>query len=214
MQTLIEQEVNQFVDANKTITVNNDEDLGRATACIRGIKGLIDKVKQSFDPIVDQAHKAHKEAIGQRDKHLKPLQDMEKKFKDAILVFNKKIESEQTERIREANERLAKVAEENRLKLLQESQNTENEWDKQVLQEKAQEIQPITVDAPKKAIEQEGLSIRKTWKARVIDERIVPRSYLIVDIARINKEAKDELVRSFGISGIEFYEESSASVRS
>ncbi len=94
----IENEVQQFVESNKAIEVNNQGDLVRATACIKGIKGMQNKVKESFDPIVEKAHASHKEAIGQRDKYLKPLLDLEKRFKDAILVFNRKMEIEQRER--------------------------------------------------------------------------------------------------------------------
>jgi hypothetical protein len=210
----IETEISTFVEENNVIAVNDNNDLMKATACIRGIKGMMDKVKSSFDPIVDQAHKAHKEAIGQRDKYLKPLMDIEKKFKDAILVFNKKMEFEQKERIRLANEKMAKEAEEKKAKLLAEAKATDDAWDKEELQEKAQAIIPVTCDAPGKAIEQEGLSIRKTWKARIVDENIIPRAFLLVNESALNAAAKQEGWRIAGIMGVEFYQEESASVRS
>lgn len=213
MQNLIEQEVCEIVEANRNVVVSNADDLGRATACVKGIKGLMQRVKATFDPIVDKAHKTHKEAVAQRKKHLDPLEAIETKFKDAIVTYGQKLEAEQRERERLANEALAKAAAEAKKNLEDKASSTDNEWESEVLQEKAQAIVPVTVDVQKKVIEQEGLSIRKTWKARVIDAVQVPRQYLIVNETLLNTLAKNETARKDGIPGVEFYQESSASVR-
>lgn len=213
MDALIETEVNQIVTTGNSFAVNNQTDLIKATACLKGIKGLMDKVKESFDPIVDKAHKAHKEAIAQRDKYLKPLLDVDKKIRASLVSYNQKLETEQRERERIANEELAKVAEAERLKLINEANNTWDDSKAEELKEKASQIIPITVDTQKKVIEQEGLSIRKTWKARVIDANKVPREYMIVSEFLLNTVAKIEEKRKVGIPGVEFYQESSASVR-
>lgn len=214
IQQLIETQFNNIVDIHKTILINTQEDLSKAITCIKGIKGLIDKVNDSYGPIVEQAHSAHKEAIKQKDKYLKPLQEIEKRFKQAILVYNHKMEYEQAERIRIANEHMAKVAEQERQILSNEAKNTDNAWDKEILQEKAQSIQAITCDAPGKAVEQEGLSIRKTWKAKIIDINLVPREYLIIEanISALNQHAR-LYKNTKQISGVEFFEESSTSIR-
>ena len=213
MTTDIETEISTFVEENQPIMVNSNDDLGRATACIKGIKGMQEKVKESFDPICLKAHQAHKEALAQREKHLMPLQLLEKKFKDAILVFSKKMEAEQAQRIKEANERMAKEAEEKKQKLLAEAKETTDAWDKEELQEKAQAIVPVTCDAPGKAIEQEGLSIRKTWKWEVEDENLVPRGFLTINESALNSACKQEAWRIAGIPGVRFFQVESASVR-
>jgi hypothetical protein len=209
----IETEISTFVEENYPIVVNSNNDLTKATTCIKGIKSMCEKVKSSFDPIVDKAHKAHKEAIGQRDKYLKPLLELEKRFKDAILVFNRKMEEEQKERIRLANERMAKEAEEKKQNLLEEAKKTDDAWEKEELNEKAQAIAPVTCDASNKAIESEGMSIRKTWKARVIDINLIPREYLIIEanMSALNQHARNN--REVSIEGVEFYEDSSVSTR-
>jgi hypothetical protein len=217
MQELIvkdmETEVSTFVEENNLIVVNNNEDLGKATLCIKNIKAMQNKVKESYDVIVEKAHQAHKEAIGQRDKYLNPLKALETKFKDAILVFNRKMEAEQSQRIKEANERMAKEAEAEKQRLLAESKKTDDAWDKEELQEKAQAIVPVTVDAPKRAIESEGLSIRKTWKAKVLDINLVPKTYLIIEanMKLLNEHAREH--RDVPIPGVTFYEESSVASR-
>jgi len=213
MTTDIETEISTFVEENNPIAVNNNDDLSRATACIKGIKNMQAKVKESFDPIVEAAHKSHKEAINQREKYLMPLQLLEKKFKDAILVFSKKMEAEQAQRIKEANERMAKEAEEKKQKLLAEAKETTDAWDKEELQEKAQAIVPVTCDAPGKAIEQEGLSIRKTWKWEVEDENLVPRGFLTINESALNSACKQEAWRIAGIPGVRFFQVESPIVR-
>lgn len=209
----IEQQVKTFIESNKIIMVNDNNDLTKAMACIKGIKGMQNKVKESYDPIIDKAHASHKEAISQRDRWLKPLLDIEKKFKDAILVFNKRMQEEQNERIRKANEEMANKAEEEKQRLLSQAKATEDAWDKDELQEKAQSIVPIICEAPKKAIDQDGLIIRKTWKAKVIDINLVPKLYLIIeaDMQALNKYARE--YREITLPGVEFYEESSVASR-
>lgn len=208
----IEQEVGTVVQTNITFDVLNAEDLNRATVCIKRVKGLMDKVNDTFSPIIDKAHKAHKEAISQRDKYLKPLQDVERKFKLAILVYTQKKETEQRELERRTNEELAKIADANKQKLLQDAKDTTNDWEAETLKEQAEAVVPVTVVVSKKVIEQEGLSIRKIWKARVTDIKLVPREYLM-----INQPMIDLLARTTKgpclVPGIECYVEKSASVR-
>lgn len=213
MPTLIEQEIAQITESSQVVVIENSTDLIKVTACIKGIKGLQEKVKESYDPIVEKAHQSHKEAIAQRDRFLKPLQEVEKKYKAAIVAYNVKMEAEQRERERIANEELAKIAEENKKKLLEQSQATSNEWEAEVLKDQAAEVKPITVDVQKKVIEQEGLSIRKTWKAKVVDLDKLPKAYMLVNESLLNQCAKNESFRKEGIAGVQFYEESSASIR-
>ena len=211
MNDLIEKDIEKATELS-TIVINSSEDIGRAKVVILGIKGLIERVKESFDPIVERAHSAHKEAIAQRDKHLKPLNDSKKKIESAITTYSLKMEAEQRERERLANIELAKIAEANKQKLLDQAKES-SEWDAEVLKEQAQAIKPITVDTMKKVVEEKGVVIKKTWKAKVIDTALIPREYLIVDESLLNKVAKDEVIRKNGVAGVEFYEEASSHVR-
>lgn len=209
MNDLIEQETK----AISVFTVITKDDLARATACIQGIKGLQKKVNEDYDEVIEKAHRIHKDLIAKRDGYLKPLKDVEAKFKAEILVYTKRVEAEQRELERQTNEALAKMAEENKQKLLADAKATDNEWEAEVLKEKAADLKPATVDIVKKVVEQEGLSIRKTWKWRVTDESIIPRAFLSLNEQALNQAAKQESWRISGIMGIEFYEESSANVR-
>lgn len=213
MNALIETEVQNFTENTPAIVVNNQVDVSKATAVIKGIKRLMDKVKESYDPFIDKAHAAHKEAIAQRDKYLDPLKEQKKKYESAITDYTKRMESEQRERERITNEELAKIAAKEKQDLLDKA-STANEWDKECLEEKAAEIKPITVDVQKKVVEQDGLVIRKTWKARVINLDALPREYMLIDQTMLNVSAKNEAIRVKGIPGVQFYQDMSTSVRS
>lgn len=208
----IENEIAEVIQT-KALTITNAEGVTKVAAMIKGVKGLIDKINASYDPIVERAHAAHKEAIAQRDKHLVPLKKIKKEYELAITDFSLRQEAEQRERERQANEELAKVAEANKQKLLAEAKETDNEWEKETLQEKAQQIKPITIDVQKKFVEESGVVVRKTWKARVVDESIVPRAFMLINESALNAAAKQEGWRIAGIMGVEFFEETSTSVR-
>lgn len=210
--TILEQDVTSLMESSTDVVVNNSEDLNRVTACIKGIKGLQKKVSETFDPIVDKAHQSHKESISQRDKYLKPLQELERKYKVAISDFNKRIEAAQREREQVANESLAKVAEAKRQELLNKANESSNVWESEVFKEQAKEVKPITVDVQKKVIESEGLSLRKNWKARIVDFDLIPREYLIANESLLNKVAKESEKESH-IPGVEFYNDASVIVK-
>lgn len=210
MNDLIEKELTQLPTA---FAIETKDDLAKATTCIKGIKGLKEKVNEAYDSVIEKAHKIHKELIAKRDSYLKPLQKVENEFKANIVTYTKRIEAEQRELERKTNEALAKMAEEQKQKLLDESKSTENEWDAEVLKEKASEIVPTTVETVKKVVEQEGLSIRKTWKARIVNLSLIPKEYWLVNESLLNQHAKDENIRKAGISGIEFYQQETASIK-
>lgn len=210
MNDLIEKEVLQLPSA---FVIESKEDLAKATACIQGIKGLQAKINEAYDSVIEKAHKIHKELIGKRDGYLKPLKKVESELKANILTYTQKVEAEQRELERKTNEELARMANASKEKLLKEASETKNEWEAETLKEQAAEIKPAVVEIAKKVVQNEGLSIRKTWKWRVIDKSIVPRAFLELNEQALNQAAKQEAWRTAGILGIEFYEESSASVR-
>ena len=213
MDALVETEVNQITQAS-AFEVKSPEDLTKATLVLKGIKGLMDKVKEMLDPIVDKAYKAHKEATAQRNKYLDPLKQAETKLKGAILSYNARLEDERRKAEEAANKKLAEEAEAKKKKLLAQAEEAD-EWTAETLKEQAAEIKPNQVIVEGQFQKQEGLSIRKAWKARIIDINLVPRDYLIIEPnmsalnghARVNKNL-------IPIAGVEFYEESSASIRS
>lgn len=195
--------------------VLNADDAKRASLVLKRIKQLQDTIKQSYASTIDLAHKAHKEAISSRDKHLTPLLDVEKKLKQSLLDYNAKIEAEARERERLANEELAKIAEQRKSEILSKAKNTDDEWEKETLTQEAENVKAISVDVQKNVLKDEGVdvSVRKTWKAKVIDLDLLPKAYMLVNESLLDKCAKDESFRARGIAGVEFYQVTSLGVR-
>ena len=197
----------------QNLYIESNDDLKRISLILRGVKGLQKKVKESFDPIIEKAHAAHKEAVAQRKKYLDPLLSVEEKIKASVLEFDARMKEIAAKAEREANERLAKQADEAKQKLMDKSAKTNDAWEAEVLKEQAVAIKPIEVKLESAFQKQEGMSIRKTWVGRVVDISLVPTDYLLINQSLINEVARKEN-GTFTIPGVVFEEVESVSMRS
>jgi hypothetical protein len=217
----IENEVIQVSEQAVSFKVEDNDDLKKATLVLKGVKGLIDKVKEIFDPIVDKANKAHKEATSQRNKHLEPLKSAEIKLKSAILSYSVRIEEERKKAEDIANKKLLEEAEEEKKKLLQKAEESENEWESEKIKEQAKEITASQVIVESKFEKQEGLSIKTVWKAKVLDPKLLISSILDGNGSISWIEFNQTDLNKFAVStkgmikipGLEIYEEKQASIR-
>jgi len=85
----------------------------------------------------------------------------------------------------------------------------EQEKAARLAEERRQQAAEVYVPAPAVASTVEklqGVSMKKNWKARVINEALVPREYLIIDLQKLDKIAK-AVKGSLSIPGVEFYSE-------
>jgi len=64
-----------LVDDANALQVFDDGEYSRAGNTLLGWTRLKKEIKDTFDPVVKAAHKAHKEAINGRDKHLTVVED-------------------------------------------------------------------------------------------------------------------------------------------
>jgi hypothetical protein len=181
---------------------------------IKDIKSLIKEVEKTFDPIIKKAHEAHKEALNQKNRYLKPLEDVEKKIKLAMNVFireqQRKLELEKLEKEKE----LRRQQEEEALKkaqLLTEQGHTELA-EKEIV--KAIETPVVVTNLDNEVQKQKGVSHIKKWVFELIDETKVSKDFLVVDVKKIGKT-----VSALGkdaeklIGGIKVYEETETRIR-
>lgn len=175
-----------------------------ASTFYKAIDETIQKVRASFDPIVEQAHKAHKEAIAQRDKHLKPLEAAKTLIKQKMAEYNLKLKQEEEERNRKIAEEMKKQEEEMKLaQALALEQAGEKELAEAVL-EQPSNIIPLTVAKPE--IPNVGVSFRKVWKFRIVNADLIPREYLKVDEVKIGQVVR-AMKDGTNIPGVEVYTE-------
>jgi len=170
----------------RAIEIRDNESYMRAGEMLTAVKGLLKEIDAAFDPICKRAHEAHKEALNQKRRAAEPLLEAERILKKGIADYQAELERrrrEEEDRLREEARLAAAIAE--------------------ILEEPvAAPVVHVPPAAPKLA----GVSARKVWKYRVVDEALIPRQYLTVDHAAIGR-----VVSALGgrakIPGIEVYEE-------
>jgi len=197
----------------KEIKVRDQVSLDAANAFLRGVKGLLAKIAETFDPIVKRAHEAHKQAIEKKKQHEEPLVRAEIIIKAEICRYL----MEQVRIHREAEEKAKREAdakEKARLQKMQDAIDAENAGKPEEAEKHFEEA--IAIEPPKPiippAVKAQGTSLRKDLKWRVVDSAAIPRQFLMVDRALI--EAVFKLQREkMSIPGIETYEETTVVTR-
>jgi len=207
--TELQQQAGTLAERIAAITIASAEDYLIAGTVLVQVRGLRKRIADTFDAPIKAAHAAHKAMIGARDKHDKPAAALETSLKDKMGVW-----SAEREMIRQAEERrlreLARqVAETRWLEVAADLERQGNTAEAQAVIEQPVETPVVVVasEVPKA----EGISVRKIWKARVVNSALVPREYLMV-----NEQALGNLARSLKelatLAGVEFYCEESTSV--
>jgi uncharacterized membrane protein YqiK len=102
----VEEKAVAIVDEAQAIAVNDSNSYLAAGNLWRTIGDMIKEVKDTFDPICEAAHKAHKAATEKRAKYLTPLADAQRAVKSRMSAYD--AEQERLRRIEQA--RLAEIA--------------------------------------------------------------------------------------------------------
>lgn len=203
MNQLIEKEIEQLPSEYE---VNSNEDLERLTLVLRGVKGLQGKVKEELDPQVLQAHKAHKGLTELRAKYLNPLQAIEQNINTAIKMWHVKQDAEARLINDRINKELAEEAEKTKQEELKKAMEADSEWEQETALAKAHAIVPVEVkleDVKSSLLpKQEGQYKRDNWKAKIVDETLIPREYLVVNMPLLNQLAK-ESKGQLSVQGVE-----------
>lgn len=210
----VEEKALSIVDQAKAVRVTDAETYTVAGSLWKSIGDMIKEVKDTFDPLVQAAHLAHKAVVEKRAKYLDPLTAAQKSVKKLMSDYDL-----EQERIRqEEQRRLAEIArKQEEERLLAEAILAEEEAKRNgaTHEEAAQEAQAV-IDEPvyvapvvvAKATPklQGGPVYRTVWKARIINEKLIPREYLVPDLVKINGVVRS-LKGSANIPGVQAYEE-------
>jgi len=232
--TALEQQTNRIAAIAKAFRVTDASTMEEAGKLTGAIVSLQTQVKETFDPVVEAAHKLHKAAIGARSKHLDPLIAAETHLK----LEGRKYFLAQEQKRREEEDRRRRLAEQANLE--QERQKAEAESKQresdELLRKAAEAEQQGKVEAAEALLEQaveaapppvmpalraptpapaplppiqtkvEGLGSRKVWKWRCSNLDQVPRAYLMLNEKLLNSLATSTK-GSQQIPGIEFYQD-------
>jgi len=212
--TPVEEKALSIVDQAKAVRVTDAQTYTAAGSLWKSIGEMIKEVKDTFDPICDAAHKAHKAAVEKRAKYLDPLTAAQKSVKGLMSAWDAEQERIRREEQARIEAELRKQEEERRLQEAIEAEaamKAQGATKEEVAEETAAILEtPVTVAPvviPKSVPKMQGGPVYRTiWKARIINERLIPREYLVPDMVKING-----LVRSLkgaaNIPGVQAYEE-------
>uniref|UniRef100_A0A6H1Z7J1 Uncharacterized protein n=1 Tax=viral metagenome TaxID=1070528 RepID=A0A6H1Z7J1_9ZZZZ len=199
-------EVRDLVVRAEGLMITTQGQYEGANDFLKVVKGIQKQVKESFDPIIQKANDAHKEAIAKRDEHLQPLKDAEATIKRIMIAYDteqrKKAEELQLklerEAQRKADEEKARKEEQERqwrekAKQLEAEGNPEGarkaleKADQRALESQTVEMAIVPVIAQPQA--PKGASYREQWSAEVVDISLVPREYMVVNQQALDKIA-------------------------
>ena len=205
-QELEKQSQSLTIRAN-SFAITTDTDYQEAMQfVVEKLKPLRKAIEETFDPIIDQAHKTWKSAIAKKNEKLEPINNaiafLDKKGKDFRYIQEQKRQEEQRKADELARKEQAKLEE--RARKAEEKGKTEKAEE---LQQKAQEvIAPVVAPKVSKV---DGIVIKKLWTFEIIDAPLIPREYLMPDLTKIGAVVR-ATKNTLNIPGIrQFQKESS-----
>ncbi len=211
--------------ASKTI-VTCDDDYREAANARKWVKDVVVKIKKYWEPKKDQAYQLHKSLVAAEKEMLQPLEKADKEIDQRMSDYRREVERKRQEAERERRrieEEARKKAEE--AQRLADEAATKEELDDDdveilmIAQQEAEAAQSAVLPfepAPDVA-KVDGISVRKTWKARVVNDALVPVSVAGIVIRPIDQSALNKLAVAskggFKCPGVEFYQDEITQVR-
>jgi len=204
---VIKAEVATVVEAARSLQITTPVQYTGAADFLKSLKAAQKHVVGHFEKMKAATYAAWKSVTKEESDMLTPLTEAEALVKRGMLTFQaeqeairqaeqRRLQAAADEAARKERERLEKEAAKLKTPELREAR----------LEQAAAVIAPVvTVAAVTPVIA--GQSVRKTWKARVVNAAILPREYTLP-----NQQALDAFAKAtkgaIPLSGVEFYEES------
>jgi len=202
----ISNETLKIVDQNNKFVIRGEKSLTETSEFLVSVKQRIKRVEELrkwfVKPLNDQV-----KAINVKFKEAsQPLEQVESLVGGKIVEYRKK-EAEIIEQKRLADEKRQKDefdAEQKRL--AKEAKELKGQEKKDAIAEIPKEFIPEVETKQKTVIKTDSgsLKTRKLWKAKIVDEMIVPREFLSVDMVKINKAIRSGQRE---IKGLDIYQE-------
>jgi hypothetical protein len=207
----IRQAANELLAQARDLMIETPDDYSEGGALITQSKNYEVILNGLMRPWVDDFHQAHKRALARLKGFLNPLAEVR-------TIMNPKMSMWRAEEKRLEDERMAKLREAARKE--EEERQVEHalEREKAGRHEEAEAILNRPVETPIVHVEStvpkiEGQSIRKLWRARVVDAKLVPDKYKIIDMSGLNALARSLKERA-ECPGVEFYCDETTAIRS
>ena len=167
----------------------NEQNL-MAAEKLKAVQLLQKEVSNTFDSIIDKAHKTHKEAIEKKNQFALPLKQAEMTYKKKIALF---CEAQDAERKKE-EDKLREQAEKKEAKLREKADKAIKDGDEkkaEKLIEKAEEI-PIPTVAPKYE-KPKNVIFTMRYRVEIQNRYLIPRVFSGMDLLIPNEKAINKL---------------------
>lgn len=209
----VETKALSLVEQAGMVKINDSKSYEVAGFLWKTIGEVMKEVSDTFDPLIEAAHRNHKLALEKKAKFYAPLDKAKRDVKGLMSDYELEQERIRQEKQREIEAKLKKEEEERRL-LEAIAAEEEAKANGATAQEAAQEAEAIInepvyvapVILPKETPKVKGLSFRTVWKFRITNESAIPRQYLMP-----NEKAIGGVIRNsqgkIRIAGVEPYEE-------
>jgi hypothetical protein len=207
----LNQEVRGYPKQASDIIIHDEKTLKAGNDFLLAIKAMRKKIAETFNPIIDKAHKAHKEAVAKKKEIEEPLIRAENEVKLRIASYVKKIEEERREAERKAAEE-----EQKRLEAQIHAEELARELEERGHDREAKEVRDRVPEfkAPvlPKTPTLNNVQVKWFYKWEVEDINKVPRQFLIVDRAKVTAYVNAHKEQT-NIPGIRVFKESSVAAR-
>lgn len=207
----LNQEVQGYPEQAGHIIIHNNETLKKGNDFLLAIKTMRKKIGETFNPIIEKAHKAHKEAVAKKKEFEEPLIRAENEVKLRIASYMRKLEEER----RKAEE---KVAEEERKRLGAQAHAEElaRELEERGHNQEAQEVRGRVPEFKPAVIPDvptlNNVQMKEIFKWEVEDINKVPRKFLVIDRSAVTNYVRVHREKA-NIPGIRVFKESSIAAR-
>lgn len=154
--------------AAEDLRIQTVEDANTVAVMLKDVKALFEEIDSTFDPIIAQAHKAHKEALAQKKRHRDPLELVDRILRDKLAAWQA-AERRKAEAERRRLEEEARKAEEDRL--LAEAEKFQKagfgDYADSILETP---VVPVLTGPGPSAPKIDGVSSRTYYSAEVLDK--------------------------------------------
>jgi len=202
----MEPEVSQIDKRALTFEISNQNEYEQAIAFTRDIKRLYAIVEGSRKKITIPLDEAKRNIMDL----FKPVTERLSKAEYLVKSFLLQYQHKQEEWRKQEEEKLRKEAENEKAKLLKKAEKLEARGDTEKAEEiKQQAAEIVASTAVQLEIPTEkGTGTRITWKARVVDENLIPRQYMMANLEMIGEIARASK-GIIQIPGVEFFPDES-----
>lgn len=207
----LESRTTAIVRRAEALTIDSAHEYTDAAEFLKDIRRGVKEIDAAFATLIQDAHTLHGNLCAKRDHYRAPLLHAERGIKDRMGAFSTeqdriRREAEQAERAR-----LKREADDRRLADAQALQDAGDDAGAEALMEAPPIVAPPVV-LPAAVPKAKGISVRKVWKYRIIDFKLVPHEYLTIDEKKIGGVVR-ALKENAKIAGVLVYSEDSTSVK-